>query len=79
MKLGLRTHLLLVRQLLAEQTPQPGGLRALQRDSDARVPVADLLLARAAERQEQRVDHHDESASFVADHQVALGHFTSKH
>jgi hypothetical protein len=24
------------------------------------------------------VDHHDESASFVADHRVALGQFTTK-
>jgi hypothetical protein len=56
--------LLFVGQPLAEQTPQPRRLRALQRDPDARVFVADLGVAKTVERQEQRL------LSLLADRQT---------
>ena len=37
--------LLLINQLLAEQTPKSCRLRALQRDSDTRIPIADVGVA----------------------------------
>src|SRR6266852_4841395 len=47
--------LLFVRQALAEQTPQPSCLPSLQRDSDARVSVSNIGIAKAVERQEHRI------------------------
>src|ERR1700730_4856914 len=52
--LRLLSSLLVVRQSLAEQTPQTYRLQALQCDSDARVLVADLCIAKTVERQNQR-------------------------